>query len=175
MIRGNLIYLYHWQSRAREEKKRGCTGCVRQNENPTDFKIVKEPLLVQKQMLHQQKALDLCYLEPERQVFSLRNVSQRSNRRQEVKNQKRGLKFNKICFRAKRAWHPLDNATPLSFQLQIAEIMSFPLMYCLFLYFKWFFQNIEKGWRKNLAIKLFPQFLKMTKIKNIFLQPFSRF
>ena len=39
-------------------------GCVRQNENPTDFKIVKEPLLVQKQMLHQQKALDLCYLEP---------------------------------------------------------------------------------------------------------------
>ena len=44
-----------------------CTGCVRQNENPTDFKIVKEPLLVQRQTLHQQKALVLCYLEPEAQ------------------------------------------------------------------------------------------------------------
>ena len=40
------------------------TGCVRQNENPTEFKIVKIPLLVQKQPLHQQKALDFCYLEP---------------------------------------------------------------------------------------------------------------
>ena len=43
------------------------TGCVRQNENPTDFKIVKEPLLVEKQTLHQQKGLDLCYLEPKGQ------------------------------------------------------------------------------------------------------------
>ena len=51
------------------------TGCVRQNENPTGFKIVKEPLLVQKQTLHQQKALDLCYLEPEGQVCSLKKVT----------------------------------------------------------------------------------------------------
>ena len=28
-------------------------------ENPTNFKILKEPLLVQTQTLHQQKALDL--------------------------------------------------------------------------------------------------------------------
>ena len=48
------------------------TGCVRQNENPTEFKIVNEPLLVQKQMLHQQKALDLRYLEPEGQACSLK-------------------------------------------------------------------------------------------------------
>ena len=34
---------------------------------PAVFNILKEPLLVQKQTLHQQKALDLCYLEPEGQ------------------------------------------------------------------------------------------------------------
>ena len=52
----------------------GSTGCVRQNENPTEFKIVNEPLLVQKQMLHQQKALDLSYLELEGQACSLKKV-----------------------------------------------------------------------------------------------------
>ena len=50
------------------------TGCVRQNENTSDFKIVNEPLLVQKQMLHQQKALDLGYLGPEGQACSLKKV-----------------------------------------------------------------------------------------------------
>ena len=33
------------------------TGCVRQKENPTDFKIVKEPLLELKQTIPQKKAL----------------------------------------------------------------------------------------------------------------------
>ena len=56
----------------------------------------------------------------------------------------------KICFHGKRVWHLLDSATHLSFWLQIAEIMSFLLMYRLFLYYLWFFQNIEKGWRKNI-------------------------
>ena len=43
-----------------------CTGCaLDKTRNPTNFKILKEPLLVQKQTLHQQKALDLSYLEPE--------------------------------------------------------------------------------------------------------------
>ena len=37
------------------------TGCVRQNENPTNFKIVKEPLLVRKQTTSQQKALDFSF------------------------------------------------------------------------------------------------------------------
>ena len=49
----------HWE-RWGAQKKSAFTGCIRQNENPTDFEIVKEPLLVQKQTLHQQKALDLC-------------------------------------------------------------------------------------------------------------------
>ncbi len=43
------------------------TGCIRQNENPANFNILKRPLLVQTQMLHLQKALDLCYLEPKGQ------------------------------------------------------------------------------------------------------------
>ena len=52
-----------------------------------------------------------------------------------------------------------------------AEIKGFLLMYCLFLYYLWFIQNIEKGWRKyifiifvilrncgnNLISKIFPQ------------------
>mgnify|MGYP006056599415 CR=1 FL=1 len=37
------------------------TGCGSPKENPTDFKIVKEPLLVQKQTIPQQKALDLSF------------------------------------------------------------------------------------------------------------------
>ena len=37
------------------------TGCVRQNENPTRFKIVKEPLPIQNQTINQQKALDFSF------------------------------------------------------------------------------------------------------------------
>ena len=55
-----------------------------------------------------------------------------------------------------------------------AEIKGFLLMYRLFLYYKWFFQNIEKGWRKIFEKRLFPRFLKMTKIiKNIFSSVFQ--
>ena len=49
------------------------------------------------------------------------------------------------------------------FQIK-AKIMGFLLMYQLFLYYLWFFQNIEKGWRKIFEIRLFLQFLKITKI-----------
>ena len=56
----------------------------------------------------------------------------------------------KYAFPCEKAWHLPDSATPLSFWFQIAEIMSFLLMYRLFLYYLWFFQNIEKGWRKNI-------------------------
>ena len=38
------------------------------------FNILKEPLLVQKQMLHQKKALDLSYMEPKGQACSLKKV-----------------------------------------------------------------------------------------------------
>ena len=55
-----------------------------------------------------------------------------------------------------------------------AEIMGFLLMYRLFLYYQWLSQNIEKGWRKIFEKRLFPRFLKMTKIiKNIFSSVFQ--
>ena len=37
------------------------TGCASHFGNPTNFTILKEPLLVHKQRLHQQKALDLSF------------------------------------------------------------------------------------------------------------------
>ena len=67
---GNLLvgcntFLFRCQNILKLSEVCQCTGCVRQNENPTRFKIVKEPLLVQKQRLHQQKALDFSfYLAP---------------------------------------------------------------------------------------------------------------
>ena len=61
------------------------------------------------------------------------------------------------------------------FQIK-AKIMGFLLMYQLFLYYLWFFQNIEKGWRKIFEKRLLPRFLKMKKImKKYFLQSFSIF
>ena len=48
-------------SKKSRRKKRICTRCGSHFENPTNFKILKEPLLVQKQNLHQQTALDLSF------------------------------------------------------------------------------------------------------------------
>ena len=46
-----------------------------------------------------------------------------------------------------------------------AEIQGFLLMYCLFLYQQWFFQNVEKGWRKSFEKDYFSDFLKMMKFQ----------
>ena len=54
---------------------------------------------------------------------------------------------------------------PLSgFQIK-AEIQGFLLMYRLFLYYQWFIQNMEKGWRKIFEKDYFRDFLKMMKFK----------
>ena len=45
-----------------------------------------------------------------------------------------------------------------------AEIKGFLLMYCLFLYYQWFFQNIEKGWRKIFEKDYFRDFQKNDEI-----------
>ena len=45
-----------------------------------------------------------------------------------------------------------------------AEIKDFPLMYRLFLYYKRFFQNIEKRWRKIFEKDYFRDFLKNDEI-----------
>ena len=95
------------------EKPSKYTGCVRQNENPTKFKIVKQPLLIQKQTIHQQKALDFSYLEPKGQGRGIIMRAWQCHRRQRVKNPPRTCKKStKNAFRGEEAWHPLDNATP---------------------------------------------------------------
>ena len=91
-----------------------CTGCASdKTRNPTNFKILKEPLLVQKQALHQQKALDLSYLEPEGQGRGIIMRAWQCHRRQSVKNPPRTCKKStKNAFRSKVAWRPPDNAKP---------------------------------------------------------------
>ena len=89
------------------------TGCGSHFENPTNFKILKEPLLVQKQALHQQKALDLSYLEPEGQGRGIIMRAWQCHRRQSVKNPPRTCKKStKNAFRGEGAWRPPDIATP---------------------------------------------------------------
>ena len=60
------------------------TRCARHFEYPTNFKILKEPLIVQKQILHPQKALDISYLEPEGQGQDTIMRAWQSHRRQRV-------------------------------------------------------------------------------------------
>ena len=88
----------------------------------------------------------------------------------EVKNRPREHKIQQnMLFAAGRS-------CPLSGSQIKAEIKSFLLMYRLFLFYLWFFQNIEKGWRKFFEKILFPRFLKNEeKYEKYFLQPFSIF
>ena len=73
-----------------------------------------------------------------------------------------------MLFTARGRGGLLVKPRPLSGSQMKAEIKGFLLMYRLFLYYFWFFQNIEKGWRKIFEKRLFPRFLKMKKImKNI--------
>ena len=53
---------------------------------------------------------------------------------------------------------------PQTFCFQKAQIKGFLLMYRLFLYYLWFFQNIGKGWRKNIF-----NFLHFQKSRKYFL------
>ena len=86
------------------------------------------------------------------------------------------LLFFSMSFCGKWAWHPPGHATPFSFWLQIAEIMSFLLMYCLFLNYHRFFQNIEKGLRFFFKMILFSQSPQSNIISNkYFLYLFSIF
>ena len=99
--------------------------------NLTNIKILKEPLLVQKRALHQQKALDLSYLEPEGQGRGIIMRAWQCHRKTlhaPVKNQQ------KMLFAARRRGALLIMPRPLSeFQIK-AEIKSFLLKYRLFQY-----------------------------------------
>jgi hypothetical protein len=102
------------------------TRCRSHFKNPTNFKILKEPLLVQKQTLHQQKALNLSYLEPEGQGWGILMRVWQCHRKQRVKNPPRACKkSSKNAFCAKWAWHPHDTAMLLCSQLLIAETRAF--------------------------------------------------
>ena len=99
------------------------------------------------------------------------------HRRQRVKNRPRAHKIQQnILFAARGRGALLMMPRPLSGCQIKVEIKGFQLMYCLFLYYLWFFQNIEKGWRKIFEKILFPRFLKNEeKYEKYFLQPFSIF
>ena len=56
-----------------------------------------------------------------------------------------------------------------------AEIKDFLLMYRLFLYYQWFFQNIEKDWRKIFEKDYFRDFIKMMKFEKKNPLAFSNF
>ena len=106
------------------------TGCGSHFENPSNFKILTEPLLVQKQTIHQQKALDLSFnLAPWKWAWHYQEGVMPS--------------CPKITFFTPRA--PMLFAArgrgvllimPRPFlECQIkAEIQGFLLMYCLFLF-----------------------------------------
>jgi len=68
-----------------------------------------------------------------------------------------------MLFAARGRGALLIGPRPLSGCQIKAEIMGCLLMYRLFLYWQWFFQNIEKGWRKIFEKDYFRDFLKMMK------------
>ena len=76
----------------------------------------------------------------------------RGHRRHEVKNRPRAHKIQQnMLFAAGGRGGLLVKPRPLSGSQIKAEIKGFLLMYRLFLYYLWFFQNIEKGWRKYFS------------------------
>ena len=58
---------------------------------------------------------------------------------------------------------PMILPRPLSGCQIKAEIKGFLLMYRLFLYYKWFFHNVENRWRKTFEKDYFHDFQKMMK------------
>ena len=114
-----------------------------QKKNPLAFfNIVKEPLLVQKQTTPQQKALDFSFnLAPWKWVWHYQEGVTMTCRTRTFFTPRAPM-----LFAAGGLGALLVMPRPLSGCQIKAEIKGFPLMYRLFLYYYWFFQNIEKGW-----------------------------
>ena len=105
------------------------TGCGSHFENPTNFKILKESLVVQKQALHQQKALDLSYLEPEGQGRGIIMRAWQCHWTKETKNLHAPVKNQQnILFSAGRRGSLLMMPRPFLVWQIIAEIKGFLLM-----------------------------------------------
>ena len=105
------------------------TGCVRQNENPTNFKIVKELLLVQNHRIHQQKALDFS--------FNLKPWKWAWHDQEGVTPSRPPKPFftsrAPTLFAARGRGALLIMPRPLSGSQMKAEIQGFLLMYCMIL------------------------------------------
>ena len=69
-----------------------------------------------------------------------------------------------MLFAARRRGALPKKPRPLSGCQIKAEIKGYLLMYRLFLYYQWFFQNIEKGWKKIFEKDYFRDFLKNDEI-----------
>ena len=148
------------------------TGCGSHFENPTNFKILTEPLLVQKQTIPQQKALDLSFnLAPWKWAWHYQEAVTPSCPKITFFTPRAPM-----LFAARGRGALLIMPRPLSERQIKAEIKGFLLRYCLFLYYQWFFQNIENRWRKFFEKDYFRDFLKMMKFTKIyFLRPFPIF
>ena len=106
------------------------TGCDSHFRNPVVFNILKEPLLVQKQTLHQQKVLDLSFnLAPWKWAWHYHEASTPSCPKITFFTSRAPM-----LFAARGRGALLISPRPLSGCQIKAEIMGCLLMYRLFLY-----------------------------------------
>ena len=106
------------------------TGCASHFGNPTNFKIVKEPLLVLKQTMLQQKALDLSFnLTPWKWAWHYHEAARPSRPQKPFFTPRAPM-----LFAARRCGGLLVEPRPLLGSQIKAEIKGFLLMYRLFLY-----------------------------------------
>ena len=106
------------------------TGCVRQNENHANFKIVKKPLLVRIQTIPQQKALDLSFnLAPWKWAWPYQEAATPSRPTIPFFTPRAPM-----LFAARGRGTLLILPRPLLGCQMKAEIQGFLLMYSLFLY-----------------------------------------
>ena len=125
------------------------TGCASHFGNLTNFNILKEPLLVKKQTIHQQKALDLSFFwDPK----SGRGIIKRLPRPLAVEQL-----FLPHAFRGERAWRPPDNATPTfrasneSWDPGLSVDVSFVSVLAMVLSEYW--KRLEENFSKRLFLR----------------------
>ena len=137
------------------------TGWISEIWKEVQAKILKESLVLVKQTIPQQKALDLSFnLAPWKWAWHYHGAATPSCPKKPFFTPR-----GPMLFTARGRGGLLVKPCPLSGCQMKAEIKGFLLMYRLFLYYFWFFQNIEKGWRKFFETDYFRDFKKMMKLK----------
>ena len=141
------------------------TGCNSIFRKIFKFKIWKKPMLVQKQTIHQQKALDLS--------FNLTSWKWAWHYHEAVTPSRRRTTFftlrGTMLFAARKRGALLIKPRPLLGSQIKAEIKGFLRMYRLFLYYLWFFQKMENRWKKYFSYS--SSFLEIAEI--IFFRPLA--